>query len=240
MSDSNGTTIQGSVGTQGGDFVGRDQVNIGLNVQDLVAALRQAFPAGDPRPEQVRQALLRFNAFHQALYEWKELHNALDEILNAFAPFMAQMERAQSNAQELNLDDLRSLWRPVSARVDALLDFGQNIQHIGTRYQPGQTATGEKWALELADLRRATSRLLGIPLAGEGDIAGRAATRTGSLQRFGLLLGSRPDWWPPLYELTQNFNSAAYLYMHLADKKLRDTATELYILSKSIFGSAAP
>jgi len=239
MSKSDGTTIQGSVGTQGGDFIGRDQVNVGLNVQDLVAALRQAFPAGDPRPEQVRQALLRFNSYHQALYEWKELHNALDEILNALAPFMAQMERAQASAQELDLEDLRSLWRPVSPRVDALLDFGQHIQHIGKAYLPGQTATGEKWALELADLRRAIIRLLGIPLAGAADAPGLVASRTGSLQRFGLLLGARPDWWPPLYELTQNFNSAAYLQMHLADKKLRDTATELYILSKSIFGSTA-
>jgi hypothetical protein len=224
-----GAQIHGNVSLSGGDFVGRDQIHYGLNVDELVEALRRAFPANDPRPNQLAKVLQQFERYHDTLHEWKELHNALDEILNSLGQFTALIERLNVEPTEINAEVLRSAWRPVAARVELLLEFGAHIQQIGTPYTITPTAVcGERWAVELASLRSQINQRLGI----EGNRPPEKQLR----QR----LGFAPNWWPELYELIHSFSDAAYRHMHLADKQLRQTATELYLLSRQAFGRNVP
>ncbi len=224
-----GAHIQGDLSVSGGDFVGRDQINYGLDVNELVAALRRAFPDNDPRPQRLAEVLQRFEHYHNTLHEWKELHNALDEIINTFGQFLALVERLNVEPGDIHIESLQAAWRPVAVRVELLLEFAAHIQQIGTPYAITPTGVcGERWAVELASLRTQLNQRLGM----EGSHRPPKQLR----QRLGFL----PSWWPELYELAHSFNDAAYRHMHLADKQLRQTATELYLLSRQAFGRNAP
>lgn len=230
--------IDGSVNTGGGDIVGRDKVYQGLDVGELVEALKRAFPYGDQRPEVFRQTIARLQEYHTALYEWKELHNALDEILSAFGQFSAQVERSDAEKWPGDLASLRNLWRPVSSQVDSLLEFGASIKVIGQPFRvlADRSTTGEKWAVEVHALRTAINQRLHLGTGQAALAEGRDSFFGQVLQSTGGLLGIRPGWWTELYELTHAFGDAAYRHMHLADKKLRETANELYQLSSTNLG----
>ena len=230
--------IDRGVSTGGGDIAGRD-IYKGLNVEELVAALKDAFPKDDPRPEQLRKILADFEKIQrlqQSLYEWKELHNALDDVLTAFAPFSSEIHRADAEKTIPSLSTLNNLWYAVSAKVDVLLDFARKINHIGNRYrEEGGEISGEIWAVKISGMRNQVNIQLGL---NEESSFSTATKRTVSFaEKSRLMIGIRPDWWVALYELNNEFNHIAYGQMHLADKKLRETATELYTLSKSAFGS---
>lgn len=230
--------IGGSVTTAGGDVVGRDKVVQGLDVDELVEVLKRVLGRDDPRPEAFRQTIASFQAYHTALYEWKELHNCLDEILNAFGQFYSQIERSDAEKRPVDLVSLRNLWRPVSNQVDALLEFAATIKTIGQPFcvLTDHTMTGEKWAVEINSLRRAISGRLRL---GTDEILASPGTEPLIVQLSRPvqgLFGIRPGWWIELYELTHTFNDAAYRHMHMADKKLRETASALYNLSTQRLG----
>lgn len=209
----------------------------GLNAEELVAALKRAFPKNDPRPEQFRQILEQFQVYHQTLYEWKEVHNALDEVITSFAQFSSEIHRADAEKTIPPLKTLRNLWYAVSVKVDALLEFARVINYIGERYeeQGGQPSGGASWAVKVSAMRNQINQQIGLDEASGFDVS---AQRSISLvDKSKLMIGIRPDWWVALYELNNEFNHVAYGQMHWADKKLRETATELYTLSKSVFGS---
>jgi hypothetical protein len=95
-----------------------------------VSALKEAFPKDDPRPEQIRKLfaeLQKVQLFQQSLYEWKELHNSLDDILTSFAPFSSEIHRADSEKVIPSSSALNNLWYAVSVKVDALLEFAAGI-----------------------------------------------------------------------------------------------------------------
>jgi len=210
-----------------------------LNVEELVSALKGAFPKDDPRPEQLRKILSAFEKFQrlqQALYEWKELHNALDDILTTFAPFSSEIHRADAEKTIPSLSTLNNLWYGVSVRVDALLQFACFINHIGNRYrEEAGIISGEVWAVKISVMRNQVNIQLGL----NETSSFRASTKRSIsfAEKSKLMIGIRPEWWITLYELNNEFNHTAYGQMHWADKKLRETATELYTLSKSVFGS---
>ncbi len=228
--------IGGSADTGGGDIVGRDKV--GLDVGELVDALKRAFPMNDPRPEEFRQTIAKMQSFHAALYEWKELHNCLDEILNAFGQFSSQIERSDAEKKPGDPANLRNLWRPVSSQVDTLLDFAQSIKIIGEPFRilDNQATTGEKWAVEIHTQRRAINQRLHLGVGELPPQGSRESVFGQMIQSTQGLFGVRPGWWNELYELSHTFGDAAYRHMHLADKKLRDTAGELYHLSSRTLG----
>ncbi len=230
--------VDGSVNTGGGDIVGRDKIYQGLDINELVTALKSAFPRDDPRPEEFRQTITSFQAFHEQLYEWKELHNCLDEILNAFGQFYSQMERSDAEKKPVDLASLRNLWRPVSGQVDALVEYAQTIKTIGQPFRllENNEMTGEKWAVEVNSLRRAINHRLHLstdqlPFTARPEPLLSKVTLV--IQQF---FGIKPLWWNELYELTHTFSDAAYRHMHMADKKLRETASELFILSTQRLG----
>lgn len=210
-----------------------------MDTDELVSALKEAFPKDDPRPEQLRRIfveLQQLQQYQQSLYEWKELHNSLDDILTSFAQFSSEIHRADVGKVIPSLSTLNNLWYAVSVKVDALLQFATGINFIGKRYQEGGgSISGEIWAVKISIMRRQINTQLGLNETTSFSTSTRRLVSFAEKSR--LIIGIKPNWWVALYELNNEFNHVVYAQMHWADKKLRETATELYNLSKSVFGS---
>jgi hypothetical protein len=204
-----------TVQTGGGQFVGRDQVintyNYQLDVDKLVAALRQSLPDDDPTPQRLRQTLEGFQHYHHRLYEWKELHNYINDVLFVLDQFLREVERLDASGQPGQPRDLLRRWRPVGQKVTLLLEWAAAVKYIETEpfaALADGSMRGPKWAVELQIARAQLDELLD---QAELDITA-------------------------LYDAAYDFNDAADRHMFLADKQLRDTAAELYNLSRVVLG----
>ena len=207
----------------------------GLSAEELIAALKRAFPQDDPRPEQFRIVLGQFQIYHQALFEWKELHNLLDEILTSFAQFSREIQRADSERKIPSLRTLRTLWRPVSNSVDSLLQYAQHIEYIGEKYENfGDRSVGEKWAVRINELRNRINAQIGLHESSRFDLS--TQYKANILDMGKNWIGFKPDWWVVLYEMNNEFDHLVYGQMHWTDKKLRETAADLYHRSRELFG----
>ena len=199
--DKNTTTIQG------------DQINynVQLDVQKLVDTLQQALPAGDPLPANVLAVLKDFRSQHTRLYEWKELHNALNDVLFVFDQFSREVERRDATGALGDVRALKRLWRPIEQKVDLLLNFASTIQHIGSPLVQNSDGSrqGPAWAIELA---------------GAAD------------QIKHLFEESQPSL-ENIYEATYAFSDAAEKHLYLTDKQLREASGELFNLSNALLGS---
>lgn len=216
--------------TAGGDIVQRDKY-VGLNIAELVTALRQAFP-GDARPERLRQLLDEFREYHAKLHEWKELHNALNNIIDAFDQYAARVESSYIEKLPLKPSVYQEAWRPVNRRVEEMLDWAQTIQHIGRRYQAlaGDRLEGERWAVDIKARRDDLLAHFQSGKAVEKGMSGMGFPRL-------FLANPATEWLQRLYSLTHEFEDAVKQHMSQADSQLRETATELYSLSKQALGS---
>jgi len=226
--------IDGNAVSDGGDIAAIIYKQ-GLNVEELISALKSAFPKNDPRPEQFRLILEEIYNYHNTIYEWKELHNALDDVLSSFGQFYAEIQRADAEHILPRVRSLRSLWRAVSVSVDALVEFSRGIKEIGIPYMDKNDGLliGEPWVIRISALRRQIDIQLGVS-ASLDNLSGPADRIIQSSQ---FRIGIRPGWWVNLFELSNEFNHTTYKYMHITDKKLRESVGELYMYSKSLFGS---
>ena len=205
----------------GGDVVGRDKVTqvqgdqinnyIQLDLAKLAETLKQALPDNDPLPDRLVNALQDFQRYHTRLWEWKELHNALNDVIFVFDQFSKEVERRDAANNLGDVRALKRLWRPVEQKVELLLDFATKVQHIGSPLvtQPDGSRQGPPWAIELASANDQLDHLFaeGVPTLDN------------------------------IYEATYAFSDAAEKHMYLADKQLRDTAGELYNLSNALLGA---
>jgi hypothetical protein len=200
---------------QQGDIVARDKViqniqNVNFDIEKLVAALKESLPEGDPTPQYLLDALKSFQHYHASLHEWKELHNFLNDVLFMFAPFTLEIDRLEIAQEQPNPRLLVRLWRPISQKVDALLEWGKSIEHIGTPFvQSPQGLQGDAWAV---DLYIVTDHLDQMLKSQQVDASA-------------------------LFDARGEFSEKAETHMYLADKKLRQTADELYSLSRVVLGS---
>lgn len=216
MSDepSGGTQIDGDANV-GGDLVGRDKViqniqNVNFDIEKLVAVLKQNLPKDDPTPQYLLDALKEFQHYHASLHEWKELHNFLNDVLLMFGPFTLAIDRMEIKKEQPDLYTLKLLWKPILRRVNELLEWGKGIQHIGKPFVPSeQGAQGETWAIELYAVKDELDKSLN-PSDSEPSGLSKACSE---------------------------FGDKAETHMYLADKKLRETADELYSLSRVVLGS---
>ncbi len=196
-----------------GDFVSGDKItyNYALDLPGLVEALRTALPAGDPQPRHLMAALEQFKTLHTALYEWKELHNYLNDIVFVMDQFAREVERLDAKGQPGDPRRLARQWRPVAGKVQMLLDWaGGDIRHIAAERfaETPQGWQGPRWAVEVAMTARHVEALL-------------------KPSEFDLLA---------IYDATYAFTDAASRQMYLADKGLRDTAGKLYAISQVVLG----
>ena len=221
---SGGVSLDAGQASVSGDVTGRDKLVQGddvkgnkivnyyqLDIQKLLDALRQALPAGDPTPTHLLEMLQGFDRFHTQLYEWKELHNALNDVIFVFDQFAREVERRDAIGQAGDVRSLSRLWRPVEQKVSILMEFAANIKYIGPPFValPDGGSQGPEWAIEL---RTAADRVQQLFEPNGFDAAA-------------------------VYDATYAFGDAAEKHMYLADKRLRDTAVELYNLSHRVLGS---
>jgi hypothetical protein len=212
VSTRGGAYFEGGVSVPGGTFVARDQyVNYQFDLAQLITAMRQALPPSNPAPQRLLDALREFRRLHERLFEWKELHNYLNDVVITVDQFATSVERWDASGQLPPFGDLSRQWRPVGLKLDLLLGWAASVKHVASvpfaDFGDGRLA-GPPWAVDLAAARRRLDELL--------------ERQTADL-KF-------------LYEATAGFVDAAALHMYLVDKHLRDTAGELYALSQVVLG----
>jgi hypothetical protein len=207
--------------------------HLGLNLKALT---HEVLPANDPRLQGVDSLLTEFRHHYERLREWKELHNHLDETLNVFGQYAAQVERFADRNEPIDLDPLNISWQPVQRRIVVLLAWAeQDLRHIGEPYQvlDNGERKGEKWAIEVAELHQAlnvylqenpTQQAAGpTPRRWLGDLFNSEGRQQAAVWQM---------WWRGLRELTRSYDNTLKTHMFMADKELRKTAMALYDLSK--------
>jgi hypothetical protein len=217
------------------ETIRRLRPHVGIN---LGKVLENVFLPNDPQLTGVNSLLEQLRSYYQKLYEWKELHNHLDEVINVFDQFSAQVERFAASGKAI--DDINPLalsWQPVHRRVNVFLIWAeQDIKHIGKPYGllENGTITGEKWAVEIANHHEAIKLLLA-----ENPTLLDVQSTNQNLQLFVKLFTDRAtksslwiNWWQNLRESTRSFDNKLRNNMFLADKELRKTAMELHDFSK--------
>lgn len=208
-----GAFIHGNADTHGGNIIGRDQViqnTIQLDVVKLVEILRQNLPAGDPLPQNLLKSLKEFQYLHTRLHEWKKLHNCVNTILNDVGQFRHEVDRVEMAGSLPSPQGLSRLWRPVRRDVLILLDWAGTVQYISETpfAQLAAGLQGPPWAVELFTTKNRLDDLLGRPAVDIADLS----------------------------DALLDFVDAAERHMYLADESLRDTAEELYTLSRVVLG----
>ena len=78
----------------------------------MVDTLKQALPANDPLPDRLVAALQNFKHYHSRLWEFKELHNCLNDVVFVLDQFSREVERLDAAGQK---GDVRTLGAPVAA-----------------------------------------------------------------------------------------------------------------------------
>lgn len=217
MSDqpAGGTHIAGDANLEDGDFVGRDKViqniqNVNIDIEKVIAALQRSLPENDPTPQRLLDTLQKFQQYHVALHEWKELHNFLNDVLHEFGQFATQIAPLEWSNERPDSRLLLRRWRPISQTVNALLEWGKGIQYIGAPFlKSDQGLQGAAWAIDMYIAEENLERLLKTP-----DVDTNA-----------------------LLDAHSEFDEKAQTHMYLADKKLRETADELYNLSCVVLGN---
>ena len=208
-----GAVSEGGVETGGGDFVGRDQYiqYYQLDIPKLVAALKESLPSDDPAPQHLLDTLRGFQHFHMRLFEWKEVHNFYNDITNSLGQFSREVERLEASREEVNLRAVKRLWRPVAQKVSLLLDWSAQIKYISEIpfEQSSEGLKGPPWAVEISAAKSQMDELLQRSIVEIFD----------------------------LYDAAFDFLDVAEKNLYLADKQLRETATEIYNLSRIVLGS---
>jgi hypothetical protein len=160
---SGGTAVSGGINLTsdqasiGGDVVGRDKVTqvqgdqinnyVQIDLAQLAATLKQALPANDPLPDRLVAALQDFKRYHSRLWEFKELHNVLNDVVFVLDQFSREVERLDAARQTGEARALARWWRPVDQKVDLL------IERNGSRQGPA-------WAIELQSAAQRINELL--------------------------------------------------------------------------------
>jgi hypothetical protein len=253
MADSGETDIQ-QVNTGGGDLVGRDKIMgdkagddkitadqvtgdivsgdkviqvLQLDLPRLLTALRHSLPEDDPAPTYLVNTLRQFRDYHARLNDWKEVHNQLNDILINYGAFSREIERLAVTHEDPESHTLGMHWRPVAQRVSLLLDWAS---------APRTITEGEPFA-RLED--RIVGPLWAVELCAAGDRLDDLVRPTGPRRLFVQPRNSRATR-PPIVEIGELYDAAAEFidtaerWMYLVDRQLRDTATELFSLSRVV------
>lgn len=238
--------MDGNVASNGGDIA--NIINkYGLDSNDLIIIIDTLFK-NNPKPQQLRVAIKQFQIYQNTLWEWKELHNDLDDILLKFDPFDLEIKRVERDKRLPQLDYLKNVWGKVCLSVDVLMDFSTRIQYIGKCYEESSQGIklGEPWAIKINALRLQIDHKLEVGSRFSEERATnildhlfqRSRQRIKrSQQRITRIDGDSHGWWQGLPELTSQFHDVSTHHLHLADKRLRESADKLYVHSKLMFGN---
>ena len=121
-----------------------------LDVQKLMETLKQALPDDDPLPAELIGTLRSFRGFHAKLYEWKEVHKVLNDVLFVFDQFSREVERRDASGQPGDLRSLARAWRPVKQKIDLLRDAAAALQYIShPLVESAAGRQGPPWVIEI-------------------------------------------------------------------------------------------
>ncbi len=219
MSDSEGSPASGDHETQVGDVSGAMHAGRGDSIpiekiewmaERVRGTLRHLLPAD----EQVRAELGEVIAAHIALQaqvvEWEKTHHLLHEALAAFSLFHTRLISFGGDSfSTAERQALLQNWRLCQDRLDALVDFAEEIQHIGSPFRrEGRELRGECWVVEIVALQ-----LLFEDVLKEDNPSPES-----------------------LLELAGAFDSACHRHLALADRKLRMVVDKLQRLSTRLLG----
>jgi hypothetical protein len=222
-----------------GPVAGRDNVTnySGLSGEEakglLETVLKHFTQKVVSNPDELSKALSDFRIYHEKLHEYKELHNAVNDIQIAFGQFRVEVDRANSTRSLPKLGILRDRWRPVSMNVVALLNWSQTIKNIGKPFRvlEDKGKSGEDWAIQFSELQSRINQHLGV--SDQLGVTSNKEVEYPSQLQIILFKQARAEipWWESLSELTSSFDDITSHHMNSADKQLRQTAQELYNLS---------
>lgn len=227
-----------SANISGSEIAGRDHIEgvSGTEVNQIIETLLKHFPERYlQNPGELDKTLSDFHRYHEQLHEFKELHNAVNDIQIAFGQFRVEVDRANSLRSLPKLSVLRDRWRPVSMNVIALLNWSQTIKNIGKPFQilADKSKSGEDWAIQFSELQARINEHLGI--SDQLGVSGSSKKETEYPSQMQIIaykqFGTEIPWWETLSELTSSFDDITSHHMNSADKQLRQTAQELFNLS---------
>ncbi|SRR6266498_3778821 len=180
------------------------------------------------KPDNLDSMVSSFLDNLEKMYEYKELHNWVNEILIIFGQFKEEVNTSNSRRAIPKLRRLKLLWKPVSLHVGLLLKWSEKIKFIGKPYKEfeDKSREGEDWSIQFSVIRTDIDNHLGLNSMNHTDYPNKIqilAFRT---------LGGEILWWENLNEFTSSFNDTSSSLMTWADKQLRQTAQDLFNLSK--------
>jgi len=176
-------------------------------------ALQHSLPTDEQVRAELRAVIAELTALQAQVVEWKEYHHLLHEVLTAFSLFHARLISFEEDGfSAAERQALLQNWRPCQGRLDMLVDFAEEIDHIGSPFQrEGRQLRGERWVVEIVALQLLLEDVL------------------------------KEDNPSPesLLELGEAFNSACYRHLALTDRELRTVVDKLQQLSTHLLGGMA-
>lgn len=143
-------------------------------------------------------AMVKALDYFEMLNEWKKLHNLLQELLITFRPFHREVDLAYAGRGVLNSLALERLWHHCDIQIEKLIEFAQNIDFIGERYEAGpEGLSGEPWVV--------------ITISQQQRI--KAALKEECDSQI-------------LNDLANDFDSKCFVYLDNADKALYEIASD--------------
>ena len=200
--------VSGLVHTGSGDIIHIEKVE--WMAERVGQALQHSLPTDEKTQAELREVITEITALQAQMSEWKELHHLLHELLVAFAPFHARLTPPGDDGFGATVRQaLLQNWRVCQDELDILMDFAEDIEHIGRPFRrEGRELRGERWVVEIVALQ---------------------------LLLEDALKEDRPSP-ESLLELTGEFNSACHRHLALVDRKLRVVVGKLQRLSTRLLG----
>lgn len=205
---------------------------IGLNVQNIV---KDFVPSKNPKLQGLNSLLIQLRNYSEKVYEWKELHNYLDGIINIFGQYLAQTERFAKTAESKNIEMLNISWQPVALQIEKLLHWSANdIKHIGIPLQVLENGDliGESWAVDLFEFQQMRENFL-KEYPSEDFVDGNFFVK--AILKIPQQNMQKRNWkilWRRLLDHTRAFDNSLKKHLFLVDKELRKSAEDLYRLSR--------
>jgi hypothetical protein len=185
-------------------------LHIEQRAKRVCEALRRLLADEEETRAELQKMVAELTSLQARMAEWVELHHLLHRLLSAFAPFHARLippREGRLDAAERQL--LLQNWRPCQAVLDRLVDFAEEVEHIGRPFQrEGRELDGERWVVEVVALQSLLEDALK-----EEDV--------------------RPE---SLLELAEELVGTCHRHLALADHKLKATVDGLQRLSTSLLG----
>ena len=220
--------------------IAQGDINIGIGVNELVAALEKAFGKKDPRPEQVRRQLQEITQTHERLIEWKILHNHMNDLLTKFGQFGTLVnnyyEKSKDEPKKPQENQKKSfVGRLVNNLKDTPTPENTDLNY-STNFMLGENemdAINDQWR----PLNRTVDVLLKwvptIQYIGETGWSQQARDIRDDIdihfKEFSVNFNptQNKNWIHQLKDKKNSFEDFVLVYMEISDSELRKTAEEL-------------